>query len=283
MKRSIAFIVSTSTLLMLLSLYACQKAFFSKDPGKKQVAVYLTDNPGLLKAVYVNILKVELKVEEENSGEHHDSLTQTSKWWPLEIKPGYYNILHFRNGLDTVLGRTTVPKGEISAIRLTLGEKNYVVVDSSKFPLNIRSEHRTVLIKIKEAEDVDDQNPNDFRLWIDFDISKSVVEIRPGEYYLRPVIRPFGEHKSGRIEGKVVPANLARPIVYAIAGKDTLSTIPEDENDDQGEFKIRGIRSATADLWIHCRNSEYKDTTITNLKIVPGEPTKVGVIFLHKK
>lgn len=86
-------------------------------------------------------------------------------------------------------------------------------------------------------------------------------------YRLRSHICLFSRSKSGRIEGRGI-ARVADPIVKAIIGTDTATAIPEDD----GEFKIVGLRAGTYQLLIDGQNN-FRDTLIGNVIVRNNEDT----------
>src|SRR5579864_485077 len=102
----------------ILVFTACKKS----SSGTGQLEVRLTDGPGPYDAVYIDVEKVEVNVSSD---------TGTSSGWqtlPL-LHPGIYNLLNFRNGIDTVLASTSLPAGTLSQMRLVLGSNNSVVIN----------------------------------------------------------------------------------------------------------------------------------------------------------
>lgn len=55
----------------------------------------------------------------------------------------------------------------------------------------------------------------EYKLWLDFDAGRSVVEIGNGNYILKPVIRIYSEATSGAIKGSVLPpTHIAQLMLY---------------------------------------------------------------------
>ena len=286
--------------LMLLLIVSCKKessASFSSAP-KNKLFVFITDNPVPFQNVFIDIQMVEVKVDtcskvannmddddhegdddhdggdDDHEGDHNrrndDSCTV---WQTLQITPGVYDLLKFRNGVDTLLAQGLLPKGKIKAVRLTLGTRNSVVIDSVTYPLTVSG--NKVVIKIEHAQQIGN---SDFKLNLDFDLCGSIIRLNDGHFELRPHIKAFDENESGRIEGKVLPTE-AHAIVSAMGDKDTLIALPDD---DDGEFKIRGIRSTKVDLLVNATANGYQDTLIKNIMISPGGKIKLATINLHK-
>jgi hypothetical protein len=112
-------------------------------------------------------------------------------------------------------------------------------------------------------------------LWIDFDISRSIVS-RDGQYYLKPVLRPFCDKNFARIKGNVLPADAA-PLVTVYNATDTANAIPH----PNGDFKIRGLRDGVYTV-LYKGSNGYRDTTLFNIQIQKNEEKNLPKIVLTK-
>lgn len=309
------FYVLVGMIFISASFISCQKDIQPASNGNNNLKVYLTDVPVNFDQVNINILAAEIKVEtdsctgtthdvnddhdsggngsDDNGNDDHgsgghgsddngsddngsgghssDDSSSCERWIPLQINAGMYNILSFRNGVDALIATGSIPKGAVRAIRLTLGGNNNVVVDGTTYTLALKN--NKVTIKLGDIEQLD---LNNLKLNLDFDLANSIIE-HNGQFELRPSIKPFNESKTGKVEGRVLPRE-AKTIVSLIGDKDTLVALPGDE----GEFKIRGIRSTTFSLQFNATANGYQDTTITNLKLNGEGELKIGTISLHK-
>jgi hypothetical protein len=237
-------------------LYACQKDVAGSGNGNA-----------------ANLNKLEVKLE--------DDTLPNGGWISLNIHPGIYNILRFRNGLDTLFATGTLPNGRVQKIRLTLGTQNSVMKNGQSFPLRVKDEDREVIADLP-AGSFEIVPPNQVLFWIDFDASHSIQidNSGPGNgngYRLKSHIKIFTTSNSGEIEGKVLP-RAADPLVMAIKGTDTTMAVPDH---DDGEFKIRGLIAGTYRVFIDGRNN-YNDTTINNVIVRNNEDTHLPTITLHQ-
>ena len=263
----------------MVGLYACtkdrsasglQQSAQSNQPATAKI--YLTDHQTpIFDSVFIDIQKLEVKVEDSNS--------TNDGWIALNINPGVYNILRFRNGLDTLFANGTLPNNQIRKIRLTIGNNNSLMKNGQSFPLKIKSDDRQVVANLDNTNF--DVSGSQVFFWIDFDAGNSIQVDNSGPgnnngFLLKPHIKIFTHSQSGRIEGKVFPKD-ADPIVKAIIGSDTATAIPEDE----GEFKIVGLKAGTYQVFIDAQNG-YVDTTINNVVVVKGEDTHLSAVTLHK-
>jgi len=284
----------TGILFLLLAFSACQKTITEELPGgdpnsqTASVNIYLTDDPSLVfEEVNIDILKLEIKVEDsaemrhenEHEGQSDDDDQKghvSGGWMPLEIHPGVYNILKFRNGLDTLFASASFPTDHsVRKVRLTLGSNNSVVLNGSILPISLKGNDNIVVIKLAELE-ISSTGNSVTNFWLDFDAGRSIRQ-HGDELELKPQVKAFRKEKTGSIEGRVLPA-AANALVYAINGTDTASAKPERE----GEFRIVGLKAGTYRLFIDATANGYIDRTIENVVVENKEDSKTGTITLIK-
>lgn len=285
-------IAQLSLLVLIISLLvmACQKQAIqtNNSTNPKQLSVYLTDDPCQFDSVLIDIRYVEVKIDTTNhmnddnygdddkdSSNDHKHRDQYGKWDTLSLSPGVYNILQLRNGVDTLLGSANLPAGKIRKIRVTLGTNNSLVYAGVTYPLNLlQGTSNYVYIKI-HSEDEDEVAEGKSAIRIDFNVCESIVSFG-GQYYLRPLLKPFSMRQFGRIEGNVYPHD-ARPFVSVFNATDSATAIPEEE----GEYKVFGIREGVYSITFKGSNG-YMDTTLTNVQILKGVETHIPDITLRK-
>lgn len=265
-----------TVLIASFLMYSCQKEANSNSSNPDQphtARIYLTDHQTpVFDSVFIDIRGLQVKLED-------DSLANGG-WVNLSINPGVYNILRFRNGLDTLFGTGTLPNARIHKIKLVLGTQNSVMKDGQSFPLRVKDEDREVIANLN-ASNFEISN-GQVLFWIDFDAGNSIQVDNSGSgnnngYRLKSHIKIFTRSSSGSIEGRVLP-RAADPIVKAVIGTDTATAIPFDDN---GEFKIVGLNAGTYTLLIDGQNG-YRDTTITNVVVRNREDTHVPLVTLHQ-
>ena len=204
-----------------------------------------------------------------------------SGWVSLSINPGVYNILRFRNGLDTLFATGTLPNARVKKIKLVLGTQNSAMKDGQNFPLRVKDEDREVIANLDNSN-FEITSSGQVLFWIDFDAGNSIQVDNSGSgnnngYRLKSHIKIFTRGSSGRIEGRVLP-RAADAIVKAVIGADTATAIPDD---DDGEFKIVGLNAGTYKVIIDGQNG-YSDTTINNVIVRNREDTHLPVITLRQ-
>jgi len=278
MKKIIRF-VAAGFVFATVFIYSCQKESLSggSTPNLNKphsVTIYLTDHQTpVFDSVFIDLRKMEVKLEE-------DSLPDGG-WINLTIRAGVYNILRFRNGLDTLFATGTLPNARIQKIRLTLGTQNSVMKGGQSFPLRVKDEDREVVAEL-QSSNFEITTSGQVLFWIDFDASRSIQADNSGSgsgngYRLKSSIKIFTHSNSGEIEGKVLP-RAADALVMAINGTDTAMAVPDDDN---GEFKIAGLNAGTYRVFIDGQNN-YIDSTINNVIVRNREDTNLTTINLHQ-
>lgn len=267
---------------LVFSLIAC-----TKGTNKSQkLDVYLTDGPADFDAVNIQILAVEVKVDTSSEHRHNDHFGDNDDhrddhlrgrdeygvWQTLQFTPGIYDVLLLRNGIDSLIASTVV-NGVVRKIRFTLGTSNTVVVNGVSYPLVLQNPTNNYLYVSLNDRHRERGNGGNLSVWVDFDLGRSIVLIN-GQYYLRPVMRPFCGSNFGEIEGRVLPI-AAQATVKVFNSTDTLSAIPNPD----GFFKVRGLNQGSYTVFID-GTSPYRDTTIQNVAVVLGRDTRLGTITL---
>ncbi|NCI45982.1 DUF4382 domain-containing protein [Sediminibacterium soli] len=277
--------------LCVIGMAACKKST-SDEPavpqGKEHLSLYLTDGPGLFDKVLIDIRSVKVLVDTSANTRKHDNedwdhqgrdddrrKDSSFVWETLNIKAGVYDILTFRNGADTLLAASNVTKGSIRLIKIEIGTNNSLVKDNVTYPLNWPANMPNyVLLKLRGNE-CESYLPGKKRLWVDFDVSRSIVENNNG-FYLKPVFHFFVLSTTGTVAGKVTPRE-GYPVVTVFNGSDTAYALPNRD----GYFKVRGLGDGTYSVFVNASNG-YADTTITNVVVKAPKETSIGAITLHK-
>lgn len=290
MKKTNLFVAATLIAIVSLVAVACNKSTSVENgPGIQEVNFMLTDGPGSYDNVFIDIKSLQIVIDTaregsrkrdtcnwDHIGSHRESRRDSGLvWTTIPIKAGVYDILKFRNGLDTLFASANVPKGSVRLVRIEFGTNNSVVKDSVTHPLNLSPNlPNFIVIKLKGHE-FEEFASRRHRLWLDFDVSRSIIEAN-GRFYLIPVMHTFVEKNTASVAGKVKPRD-AKAVITLFNNTDTAYALPNKE----GEFKMRGLKDGTYTLFVKASNG-YRDTTINNVVVVQPKTTSVGVIELKK-
>lgn len=191
------FLIFLLTTAIIFGFIRCTKD--DKNQQKAHVELRLTDGPADYDAVFIDIRQVEI-----NTGAGWQT-------FPV-ITPGIYDLLQLNNGLDTLLCSGELPVGNISQIRLILGTNNSIVVNGTGHVLQTPSAQQSGL-KINVTQTL--EAGMTYKIWLDFDAGKSIVEQGNGAYLLKPFIRGYTALTNGIISGTIQPV-IALPVVYAM-------------------------------------------------------------------
>jgi len=289
-KLMLALVWTMAIITMFLFFYSCKKDSTGRDRipnGMNKLSVYLADNPGDYQQVLIDIQRIEVKVDTCSANDnddhdfpgcddHHDSISHHCQVWDtLAINAGVYDLLTLRNGVDALLASGFLLNGKIERIKLTLGDNNSVVVDSVSYPLHLFNNWHAVYVNIRR-EHLDSLSSNNLQLYLDFDLHRSIFHFN-GQYWLSPVLKPFGRHSTGSIEGRVQPF-YSHSFIKAFNGTDTSYALPWW---GLGGFKIRGLQEGNYSLFINGING-YRDTTINDIIVERHTETDVGTIELQQ-
>ena len=150
---------------------------------------------------------------------------------------------------------------------------NSVVLNGISYPLSTPSAQQSGL---KLQINADLIAGIDYKIWIDFDAARSIVETGAGTYILNPVIRTFTQAQSGAIKGLTLPLTV-RGWVFAIANvNDTIFSSPSDLI--TGAYLLRGLPAATYKVSFRATAGVFRDTTFTNVTVTNGLVTDLGTL-----
>lgn len=249
--------------LLIFGFTACSSDDDATNPdGKAKLSLRLTDAPGDYDAVFIDVEEVVIKY----NGGQHDVV--------LGINAGVYNLLELTAGVNVLLFNDEVPAGNISQIRLVLGEDNTIVVDGQTLPLDTPSAQQSGL-KIQVNENLQPGILYEFML--DFDVDKSIVAQGNGGYSLKPVIRATTVAESGAISGVIIPPGIIT-MITADNGSAQISTYAN----PAGEFLVSGVPDGTYTVTVQADIAlGIPPIVINNVIVVQGEITNMGQIELQ--
>jgi Domain of unknown function (DUF4382) len=258
------FVFGIVSMCMLAFLVSCSNDDDTtpQEQQKARMSVKLIDAPGDYEAVFIDVQDVVIKY---NGQEDEVSIG--------EVNTGIYDLLELTGGVSVLLVDDEIPAGEISQIRLILGENNSIVVDGETFPLQTPSAQQSGL-KINVNETLEGGIFYEFVL--DFDVDKSIVAQGNGGYLLKPVIRAFTEANTGAITGLVLPLGI-QTLVTAENATTEISTYTNTE----GVFVLSGVPAGTYTLTYQADVAlGFPPIVISDVEVVVGAVTEVdGVVF----
>ena len=264
MKTIRLFSIVTFLSLLIAGISSCKK-----DAEKSRLTVYLTDAPATYDEVNIEVVGIQVKASSDAGENGWQSMPMTSS-------PTTYNLLDFTNGMETMLSSMEMPAGRVSQLRLILGDGNTLVVNgmTESLPLDVPSGQESGLKFNIHADLI---GGIEYKLWIDFDAARSIVETGSGSHILKPVIRTFTEATSGAVKGIAMPSD-AQPTVEVTNGADIYGATPDATT---GEFLVRGVPAGTYNVTIKGNNG-YLDKTTNNVSVTVGQVADIGTVTLNQ-
>lgn len=241
-------------LLLAVVLTSCTRSGVERidpNPSNQNINVFLSDAPSDFEHVYVDIQKVEVKVDLDRSHANDDSYgdddldiddteeaDQYGRWVTLNFAPQVMDVLALRNGLERLLGNASVPN-RVRKVRFTIGDQNKVIDgDGVDKRLTLINETENLLHLHVKADDMDNSTPGSIDLRVDMDLARS-VQAAGDEYVLRPQFRLFNLQTTGSIIGNINPFGLGARVTITDGRGFEAGAIP---TTGEGFFRVRGLR-----------------------------------------
>ena len=278
--------IASVALIFSLLFSSCQKNE-SAIAAKNSLSVYLTDAPGDFDSVWIDIQKVEVKIDDDSSrgdddrfgdddddrDDHLKRKDDFGEWVDLAYTPAVVDVLKLRNGVEKMLADGNVT-GTVRKIRITLGANNTVVKAGVTYTLNLVGETTNFLYIKLNDEHRERGAGNGLKVWVDFDIANSISEVN-GKFYLRPVLRPFCNVNFAGAEGRVLPEGIKPTVTFSNGLGFNAVALPA----PNGEFKIRGLREGTYTVTYTATGYVNQTKTVT---VTKGKEIKMDVVTLVK-
>jgi hypothetical protein len=226
-----------------------------------RVQIWVTDAPGDYEQVNVDIQGVDIHANGSDNGKG---------WRSLNVHQGVYHLLELTNGVDTLLAELEIPAGKVSQIRLILGNNNSIKVNGQVHDLAVPSGQQSGL-KLQVHETL--LAGVTYKILLDFDVARSVIQTGNASYKLKPVIRAITEAQNGAIKGVVDPKE-STPAVLAMVGVDTVGST---FCDSEGRFLLRGIPAGTYKV-VFSPNQNYQTVEKANVTVQVGAVTEMGTV-----
>jgi Domain of unknown function (DUF4382) len=259
-----AFVLSLASLTLFIS---CKKN--DTGDGNARLQVYLTDAPGDYEAVYIDIKDVQINITTNDDDDGWQSLQS--------VNARVYDLLRLVNDKDTILADTEIRAGSLHEIRLVLGTENYVKIrgKTELIKLETSSAEQSGLT-LNVQEDVTESRQ--YKIILDFDVARSVVQTGNNQYSLKPTIRPILNAMGGTIKGVVMPGSF-RTVVYAIQGVDTLAST---FTGTTGGYVFKGMPAGSYSFYYLPSNNAYQPLLKTGISVMFNTTTKIDTCYLHQ-
>lgn len=247
-------------IILLTTVLACKKEKtddLSPASPPTPYHIRMTDAPAAYLAVNIDLQAVEV--------------TGSGSTVALNVTPGIYNLLHFSNGLDTLIATGALTMSKVEQIRLILGPNNTIVTSTGTYPLKTPSAQQSGL-KLNVHHTL--QPGVDYYVLLDFDAAQSIVENGNGDYSLKPVIRTIETALTGSIRGKISQPGVAATVTASTGAASYSSVV-----NANGDFVISGLPAGSYSLTV-TPVLPYATVSLTNVAVAVGASTNVGIIVI---
>ncbi len=269
--KNIKLILSS---LILIFLFGCNSDSNSPSlsdlDSMSRISIRLSDGPGDFDNVYIEILDIMIKVNDESDDE--------SGWQSLGAVNQIVDLLELTGGESILLvDAFELPPGMLNQIRLVLGEENSIVIKGDTLLLKTPSAQQSGL-KLKVNHELEPGFT--YNILLDFDVDKSIVIAgNSGNIILKPVIRASTLYASGKIQGTVNPLGF-QVLASVTVVNDTISAY----TNENGVFVLNGVPAGIYNVLITPDPEfDYIETVVEGVEVVNGEITDIGTIDLELK
>jgi hypothetical protein len=286
--RTFLSLIAMATLFTACSRSGVERIDPNPTTSTQQINVFLSDAPSDFQHVFVDIQKVEIKVDLDRSHASDDlygdddadiddteEADQYGRWVTLNFAPQVMDVLALRNGIERLLGSAAVPT-RVRKIRFTIGDQNRVIDgDGIDKRLTLINETENLLYLHVNTDDMDNTQPGSTDLRIDMDLARS-VQPAGDEYVLRPQFRLFNLQNTGSVSGTVTPVAAGARVTITDGVGFESGAIPSDAD---GFFLIRGLRPGIT-YTISIDAPGYHTYEIRDVQIDRQVETQLGEINL---
>ena len=260
-----ALVMVTCVLSLLLVSCSKENVLLIGDqpippPGQTKLTIRLTDAPDDYEQVNVEILQVGAFIDET--------------WYDFDLlNPGVYNLLDLTNGNTAMLiNDQVVPPGNMTQMRLLLGESNSVVLEDGtvcelKTPSGQSSGYKARIDQPLE-EGIN------YRIMIDFDVSKSLVATGNGKFNLKPVVSAFLDSDIGTVQGYVIPVDYRGTARLYNESVEIIALI----DDVSGFFMMVAVPEGIYNLELTGDDPSYQYLYPDEIEVVPQGEVNLGFI-----
>lgn len=232
------------------------------------VNLLLIDAPGDFDEVWVEVEGVEvLPAGSRGSNENANWVSI-----PYQSATNMVLVSALVDESQLLLGRAELQSGNISKIRLLIGDEAYLIKDEERIDMSLSPD----IDKLLELDvDIDLESGYSYDIILDLDLAQSVVAEQNGGFSFVPHFRAFVSNGLSAISGAILPSGIA-PHVMAISATDTFSTLTS----DVGGFFLSGLPEDEY-LFKVVAPTGYVDTTF-NLLTYPDSTLTLESITLQE-
>lgn len=235
--------------------------------------IFLVDAPADFDEVWVEVLGVE--VEGPGTRGQHNS---DPVFFPNILPNKQVNLMALLADNTFLVGRGELQAGNITKLRLQLGETNYVIIKGKQYPLVFATDadqnpEVAVRIPLEAAISHD--------IFMDLELFKSIsLQKNPDSVFVfAPQLRAFDSSTTGQITGSIRPPGEGA-VIYATKAKDTVAVSGVEKS--SGKFTVRGLLGKHT-LSIVPFNTGYRQELLDSVVVIARTSTRIEPITLRAR
>jgi hypothetical protein len=249
-------------MIVMVTLFGCEKDATGLEPGQGRLNVYMTDAAAIYDSVNITFSQVSAHID--------------SEWVMVTGDPVTVDLLKWTNGNKLLIGSTDVPAGKYTQVRILIDDAE-IGVDDEVYPLTVPSGAKTGL---KFGPEFTVEEGSIYELVFDFDVNRSIVvngpKKAPKGYKLKPHMRMIATAVAGSISGTVSnPKDV--PIAYAIQEDDTVTSSLVDT---VGGYFMLGYL-AEGEYTVFIADTNNLTFNRDNVRVDVGENNSLGLVTLE--
>ncbi|NVJ86458.1 MAG: DUF4382 domain-containing protein [Algoriphagus sp.] len=254
--------------ILSLSFLGCSSG---DESPKALLNLVLVDAPPAYDSVFVEILGVDVLMNVEGR-----DTEQQSFFIPYELGDKRIKISDLVAGEVLLLGRGTLPPGQIIGMEMRLGSSHSLWENEKSYPLPLKSD-LDPLIPIDAELSLDAGLSYD--LILDFDLEKSIrtISLEPFSFELDPKIETIYPGQFGELKGSISQTTL-RPAIFAIRNGDSTST----HTNSSGSFLFR-LPEGIYDIYLDPKDDAFLADTLFGVEIINRKSITLDRISFRPK
>src|SRR5258705_7914872 len=159
--------------LFAIGIIGCDK---NNDNGTSTVNANMKAMPSSnYQAVKVEVTEVQI---------HNDA----TGWQVIDIPDQVFDLQLLQNNAMVVLGSIKMETGNITQVRMVLGDNNSIMINGVSYPLTLSSQDESGL-KLDVSQRL--ERDRTYTLVFEFDVNQSVIASENNTYKLRPVLHAW--------------------------------------------------------------------------------------------
>lgn len=164
--------------LMFISMFAIGIAGCDKNNDNGTCTV----NANMKAMVTSDFQAVKVEVTEVQI--HNDA----TGWEVIDVPDQVYDLQLLQNNANVILGSAKIETGNITQVRMILGDENSIMVNGVSYPLSMSSQDESGL-KLDISQRL--ERDRTYILTFEFDVKQSIIVGENNTYKLRPVLHAF--------------------------------------------------------------------------------------------